>query len=248
MASTGMSSSAIEEQRRAANMRGLQRHDKSIREIVGTASHVVLYEFSDKEQQWDKRNVEGSLFVTKSVFDAYKVVILNRSSKENLDVAVTPNFQMQIREPYLIFRETASSILGIWFHDDDERTQVSNLLTNIVADLAKKDPPSAPSTPAAAPPPVDAGAAASALISSMTLDPNSTSSKSTPTGSGPTTPSRKSQQQPHQQQQQTLDKKSLQLALLSLVQDDRFLDLIHAQYVKVAHAREQKQKQGGKGP
>jgi mRNA-decapping enzyme 1B len=248
MASTGISSSAIEEQRRVANMRGLQRHDKSIREIVGSASHVVLYEFSEKEQQWEKRNVEGSLFVTKSVFDAYKVVILNRSSKENLDVAVTPNFQMQIREPYLIFRETASSILGIWFHDDDERTQVSNLLSNLVADLAKKDPPSAPSTPAPAPapaPPVDAGAAASALLSPMTLDPNTSSSKSTPTGSGTTTPSRKSQQQP---QQQTLDKKSLQLALLSLVQDDRFLDLIHAQYVKVAHAREQKLKQSGNGP
>mmetsp|Transcript_16474 Transcript_16474/g.24302 ORF Transcript_16474/g.24302 Transcript_16474/m.24302 type:complete len:81 (+) Transcript_16474:405-647(+) len=37
-----------------------------------------------------------------------------------------------------------------------------------------------------------------------------------------------------------LDKKNLQLALLSLIQDDRFLDLIHAQYVKVANARSNK--------
>ena len=34
-----------------------------------------------------------------------------------------------------------------------------------------------------------------------------------------------------------LDKKSLQLALLSLIQDERFIDLLHAQYLKVAHAR-----------
>jgi hypothetical protein len=34
-----------------------------------------------------------------------------------------------------------------------------------------------------------------------------------------------------------LDKKNLQLALLSLIQDDRFIDLIHTQYVKIAHAR-----------
>jgi hypothetical protein len=27
------------------------------------------------------------------------------------------------------------------------------------------------------------------------------------------------------------------LALLSLIQDDRFLDLLHAQYLKVHHAR-----------
>jgi mRNA-decapping enzyme 1B len=29
----------------------------------------------------------------------------------------------------------------------------------------------------------------------------------------------------------------LQLALLSLIQDERFIDLLHAQYLKVAHAR-----------
>jgi mRNA-decapping enzyme 1B len=34
-----------------------------------------------------------------------------------------------------------------------------------------------------------------------------------------------------------LDKKSLQLALLSLIQDDRFLDLVHSQYLRVVHAR-----------
>lgn len=38
-----------------------------------------------------------------------------------------------------------------------------------------------------------------------------------------------------------LDKKSLQLALLSLIQDDRFLDLLHSQYLRVVHARVKKQ-------
>jgi mRNA-decapping enzyme 1B len=37
-----------------------------------------------------------------------------------------------------------------------------------------------------------------------------------------------------------LDKKSLQLALLSLIQDDRFLDLLHSQYLRVVHARSKK--------
>lgn len=40
-----------------------------------------------------------------------------------------------------------------------------------------------------------------------------------------------------------LDKKSLQLALLSLVQDDRFLDLLHSQYLRVVHARRNKREQ-----
>ena len=37
-----------------------------------------------------------------------------------------------------------------------------------------------------------------------------------------------------------LDKKSLQLALLSLIQDDRFLDLLHSQYLRVIKARTKK--------
>jgi mRNA-decapping enzyme 1B len=40
-----------------------------------------------------------------------------------------------------------------------------------------------------------------------------------------------------------LDKKSLQLALLSLIQDDRFLDLLHSQYLRVVHARVKKHQQ-----
>ena len=40
--------------------------------------------------------------------------------------------------------------------------------------------------------------------------------------------------------EQVLDKKNLQLALMSLIQDERFLDLIHAQYVKVSNARSKK--------
>ena len=52
----------------------------------------------------------------------------------------------------------------------------------------------------------------------------------------------KSQPQPPQTQSVVIDKKSLQLTLLSLIQDERFIDLIHAQYLKVVNARGQ---QGG---
>ena len=37
-----------------------------------------------------------------------------------------------------------------------------------------------------------------------------------------------------------LDKKALQLTLLSLIQDERFLDLLHSQYLRVVHARAKK--------
>mmetsp|Transcript_15978 Transcript_15978/g.24866 ORF Transcript_15978/g.24866 Transcript_15978/m.24866 type:complete len:142 (+) Transcript_15978:93-518(+) len=55
--------------------------------------------------------------------------------------------------------------------------------------------------------------------------------------------SRQSSSSSSSQLPNTLDKKSLQLALLSLIQDERFLDLIHAQYLKVASSRAQREQQ-----
>ena len=49
-----------EEAKRAANLRVLQRADSSIVDIVGSATHVVLYEFNAASQAWEKRNVEGA--------------------------------------------------------------------------------------------------------------------------------------------------------------------------------------------
>merc|ERR1711865_275129 len=70
---------------------------------------------------------------------------------------------------------------------------------------------------------------ASALVSSTTQQQRSGRIQNTNTNATDET-----------HQQPTLDKKSLQLALLSLIQDERFLDLLHAQYLKVHHARTKK--------
>ena len=53
--------SVNEEAKRAANLRVLQRTvNKSIIDIVGSATHVVLYDFNCSAQAWEKRNCEGS--------------------------------------------------------------------------------------------------------------------------------------------------------------------------------------------
>ncbi len=49
-----------EEAKRAANLRVLQKSDQYIVDIVGSATHVVLYEFNAVSKQWEKRNVEGA--------------------------------------------------------------------------------------------------------------------------------------------------------------------------------------------
>jgi len=226
----------------------------------------------------------------------FKLIVSNRNSTENLEVGITSTFQMQLREPYLIFRDSASSnnsssssggggaadeaIRGLWFHDGKEREQVHSYLENVVKSLQKIDemekehgpPPSlmtnttdngsndgnsnaATGEKKKGPVEVNTNAAGAALLSTLNLNdnkqPTTTAAKSrkqTPqplqpaTQSGNTTPSSTSPP-PAAVPANTLDKKSLQLALLSLIQDERFLDLIHAQYLKVASSRAQREQQ-----
>ena len=302
MAST-TSSTNLAEARRTTNLRVLQRLDPEIVDLAITASHVVLYQFSLQTQQWVKRNVEGSLFVCKrSQVPRFTLIVSNRNSTENLEVGITSTFQMQVREPYLIFRDSAAStsgsssksadaatdeaIRGLWFHDDKEREQVHSYLENVVKSLQKIEqmerengpPPSLLMTPnknddddddsnnvnnattvktnKGPPVEVNTNAAGAALLSTLTLNDNTkttTTARSrkkqpSPPTTTATTQSNNTTTTPPPPpstttQSNTLDKKSLQLALLSLIQDERFLDLIHAQYLKVASSRAQREQQ-----
>jgi len=99
--------------------------------------------------------------------------------------------------------------------------------------------------------------AAAALLSTLTLGANSNSGATAPAASGgqPASQQQQHQQQAQQQQQLpatnsvpmhqnlVLDKKSLQLSLLSLLQEDRFIDIIHSQYLKVVRKRAERQQQ-----
>lgn len=265
------------ETRRKANLRVLQRLDSNIVDLAITATHVVLYEYSTTTAQWEKKNVEGSLFVTKrSDAPRFKLIILNRSSTENLEVPITATFQMQVKEPYMIFRDGTAAvgggssganetIRGIWFHDGKERDQIASYLEQVVKNLGKieemernqqqqatsKSPSSSNDINDTIR--KDAGAA---LLSTLTLGSNNNKAASAAAATSPSATTQQYNTSPGSSTHQNLvlDKKSLQLSLLSLIQDDRFLDLIHAQYLKVVHTRatrlkqqQQQQQQKGNG-
>ena len=225
-----------DEARKEANLRVLQRQDKSIEDILVSATHVVLYQFSTAG--WQKLDVEGSLFLVKrrEMMPRFRLLVLNRNSTNNYQVDITESFQMQNKDPYLIFRKPDNTIQGMWFHNGPEREQVAALLQKVVKSL-QVDP--------------DTAATEALMMSVITLGEKNGKQQQPPTPpvhrpSPQTTPPRTttSQSTPPQQNHPVLDKKSLQLALLSLLQDDRFLDLIHAQYLKVAHARANRKPDG----
>lgn len=212
-----------EHARKEANLRLLQRSmDRSISNILGSATHVVLYEFSQDSQTWEKSNVEGSMFLAIRP-SGYLLAILNRNSRDNYPIELSADFQLQHSDPYLIFRQQQNGttiIRGIWFPNAAERVSMNDMLQMVLEDL--RNPTPKPPAPI-----VDQSAALAALLSPVSLGDTAASSL----------PPRRESPAPQANQPPTLDKKSLQLALLSLIQDDRFLDLIHAQYLKVAHAR-----------
>lgn len=256
--------SVTSDARRQANLRTLQRGDLSIADIIGSATHVCLYEFDQATSQWDKKQVEGSLFLVKRTDQPrFKLVILNRNSTDNFEVNVMPEFQLQNNDPFLIFRQKVGHqtiIQGIWFHSSPERDAIASLLTKAVQSLAAQPMPVAAAVIPVEPQPatIDQGTAASVLLSPLTLGnhviPVSKGPSYSPVRGGEAVPTPAPAQgaTPRDQgtpvngqpQQLVLDKKSLQLSLLSLIQDERFLDLIHAQYLKVAHARAVKKPDG----
>jgi len=242
--------SISEDDRRIANLRVLQRIDPSIIDVVSSATHVVLYEFNESAQAWEKRNVEGSLFVAKrSDCPRFKLIVMNRNAKENLEIPLAAKFQMQVREPYLIFRlengdeDSAEKmpIRGIWFHDGKEREVICNVLEKVMKVLAHATELEEKNEPQQD---VSVGDEAASLISGLKIgeanELGSTLSPKTPDRGDNSTNLGKETPSVGKQDNLILDKKSLQLSLMSLLQEDRFLDLIHAQYLKVAHARAQR--------
>jgi len=253
-----------EDARRIANLRVLQRIDSSIIDVISSATHVVLYEFNELAQAWEKRNVEGSLFVAKrSDAPRFKLIVMNRNAKENLEIPLAAKFQMQVREPYLIFRldngegqqhskeKEKTPIRGIWFHDGKEREVICNVLQKVMKVLAHateldKQPELDPYLDQNENGIVKQNA--NLLISGLnigeptqldntaTTKPSDTEHVSANIGNNDNTSSLDN----HNHDNLILDKKTLQLSLMSLLQEDKFLDLIHAQYLKVVHARAQR--------
>ena len=177
----------------------------------------------------------------------FNIVVMNRTSKENLVVAITSTFQMQVREPYLIFRSEKANndtneqqIRGIWFHNAEEREAIRNILGRIVKTLDHTDQEESVTK-------VDQvknmshSEATASLLSALKI--NKKDPKQTNDVNEQVVPEQKVPSNDDQEKQllpsTELDKKSLQLSLMSLLQDDRFLDLIHAQYIKVVKARKE---------
>ncbi|XP_078529791.1 mRNA-decapping enzyme 1B isoform X1 [Lissotriton helveticus] len=114
------------------SLAALRRHDPYIRGILDVASQVALYTFSHTASEWEKTDVEGTLFVyTRSASPKHGFTIMNRLSMENRTEPITKDLDFQLQDPFLLYKNARFSIYGIWFYDKEECQRIAELMKNL---------------------------------------------------------------------------------------------------------------------
>ncbi|KAK9755287.1 hypothetical protein RND81_01G015400 [Saponaria officinalis] len=120
------------------NLTVLQRIDPCILHILFTAAHVSFYQFNIDLNQWSRKDVEGSLFVVKRNAEPwYQFIVMNRRNTENLVENLLGDFEYEIQIPYLLYKNAAQEVNGIWFYNTRECEEVANLINRIIDSYPK---------------------------------------------------------------------------------------------------------------
>jgi len=109
------------------NFTVLQRYVPNLQAIISIAPSTQLYTFSPENEQWDKTNTEGTLFVCELApspltgLVEHCVVVLNRKGMENLIIETKGIENVEAVEPFLLI--TLQSLgelktLGLFIYDD----------------------------------------------------------------------------------------------------------------------------------
>ncbi|MED6248988.1 mRNA-decapping enzyme 1B [Ataeniobius toweri] len=87
------------------SLSALQRQDPYINNIVDVASQVALYTYNNRANEWEKTEVEGTLFIyTRLASPRHGFTIMNRLRMENLTEPITKDLDFQLQDPFLLYR------------------------------------------------------------------------------------------------------------------------------------------------
>ncbi|XP_018593221.2 mRNA-decapping enzyme 1A [Scleropages formosus] len=115
------------------SLAALQQHDPYINEIVDVTGQVALYTFNAKANEWEKTDIEGTLFVyTRSASPYHGFTIMNRLSMENLVEPINKDLEFQLQDPFLLYRNASLAIYSIWFYDKNDCQRIAQLMTRVV--------------------------------------------------------------------------------------------------------------------
>ncbi|KAI4824663.1 hypothetical protein KUCAC02_013161 [Chaenocephalus aceratus] len=87
------------------SLAALQRQDPYINKLLDVTGQVALYNFNSKANEWEKTEIEGTLFVyARSATPHHGFTIMNRLSTENLVEPINKDLEFQLQDPFLLYR------------------------------------------------------------------------------------------------------------------------------------------------
>uniref|UniRef100_A0A6F9DA09 5'-(N(7)-methylguanosine 5'-triphospho)-[mRNA] hydrolase n=1 Tax=Phallusia mammillata TaxID=59560 RepID=A0A6F9DA09_9ASCI len=127
------------------NLTALQRRDPYITDILDSATQVALYTFNHTTNEWEKTEIEGTLFVYTRVAPPHSgFTIMNRLSMDNLTEPLGSDIDFQNQSPFLLYRNAKMNIYGIWFYDLYDCTRIGKLLAEKCEEIKKGSSASGP--------------------------------------------------------------------------------------------------------
>ncbi|XP_048403805.2 mRNA-decapping enzyme 1A isoform X1 [Stegostoma tigrinum] len=118
---------------RDISLSALKQNDPFISSIVDVTSQVALYTFNPKASEWEKTDIEGTLFVyTRSASPYHGFTIMNRLNMKNLVEPINKDLEFQLQDPFLLYRNSNLSIYSIWFYDKNDCQRIAQLMSKVV--------------------------------------------------------------------------------------------------------------------
>jgi len=121
------------------NLKYLQRLDTNVTSILGSATHVSMYQLDPSSFKWTVYDCAGPLFVVERNTDPrFQFVISNRQNRNNFTHSMTATFDFELSERFINFKSQLNdagatpTIYGIWFHADEERTNIYDIMARSV--------------------------------------------------------------------------------------------------------------------
>jgi len=129
-------SSASKRGDEAINLASIQRADPCAVHIIAHATQTALYKFDANTHQWDKTDVEGSMFIyQRADKPMYSMLIANRNSPIDFIEPLTSEIRLKKQLPsYLFFCKPDGTINGLWFYYEADCERMFVTMERLVND------------------------------------------------------------------------------------------------------------------
>ncbi|CAF0876288.1 unnamed protein product [Rotaria sp. Silwood1] len=124
-----------EDQLNRINLQALQNRDPYISKIVDQAQRVCVYKFIAEKREWERKDLEGTLFVYERICKPYHgFVILSTVSRETFVQIIKPSMEFKhtpTYEAFLQYKVDVGDIYGIWFISKNDCPRVTECLKSL---------------------------------------------------------------------------------------------------------------------